>query len=234
MNIVDKILGVQHSEIRPLNLNGKTYEQTFREPAPRHLGIGLLSMYDKSTAKADQLILIQENMATRQTLTVLFNYEEFRKEFLPPGVEKVTVREGMVQTDPGYWQMFPEPIYLWCQNGATIQVVLYDADRQVSDDDLMNMALAMAFVDHWVADTCTTNPAAHRPQSAKDPESAKYYADCIGKLYKSGIGRWSEALVGFRNVMMVGMKACLEREAMLDHMRTFKLGKQPYYWDYRG
>ena len=230
MSILSKIIHKTQTEIRPLNLEADAYERIFRESPPSHLGIALVNLVDnKLEVEAKMAAIIRLGVA-RSVLTELCDYPEFRREFLPSGVNRTTFKATSCEIPPEFQFEVGGARFQWCSNGTVIQVAFFNGDVRIKSESCGDMAMAMSYLDEWILRTESLEPADHKPL-AVDPNLAASYAQNIGKLFRNGAGIWSEGLVQFRNFLMVAARAAIDEEPIIRQMREFASSGRRSYLD---
>ena len=96
----------------------------------------------------------------------------------------------------------------WQADGLYIQVGFYD--RALTDYawPVYSVATAMSVYDHGVAATGFTNPEMHLPLKV-DSVAALDYRLIVGNFFQENVGVWCQALIEFRNMVMIKCRAVL-------------------------
>lgn len=215
-------------KVPPLNTSVEEYQKKFIETGRQEVVADVVVLVNSTLSDQEKQYLADVGLASKVAVNVLFEYDGFKKEFLPKNVKVTEIKVGF-----GEWALPPrlresgKASAKKLESAVQIIVAFHKASEEITSHVAFGLISAMYWVDEEALRTRTYDPQLHTDHMMT-PKDATAFRHLVGDLYRSGIGVWNEELVPFRNALTVLVRAIINGESYLDEMRRAANGGLSY------
>ena len=214
--------------IKPFNLDFAEYAAMFDAELPDYIvmTINVLKAESKCPDCAREYVDARQEMLTKTMLECANHAAEF-------GISSMIVPVWISDSAPDWlWSMFAAKQDAWqIDDGLYVQASFADFDLIGDRGPRREVAYPMTFLDLLVCRTGSTDPGSHKAIETY-PEYAEAYEKIVGSTYRNRLGIWTEALVNFRNLVLVQARAVLtDRDPVTEYNRFIEAGGE-YFLEY--
>lgn len=214
----------------PFNVDGETEDRILHTPAPKNLGIAILGFANSHMDIDDKLRLVYRLVSVQRVLSEIVHLPNFRLQFVPDDVERVTVIGGMYREHEEFDHFVSPDLICWRYRGLFLQVALFDGDRKYAVGDEFRFGIAANFIDRWKREFGASYTGATASMLIGDND-ARLYSEIVGDIFADGISVWPDSVQGFRNAIMAGGRAFLDGGSILQSMTDFANRGHKHYWE---
>lgn len=200
-----------HSEINALNVGAKLFAQHFEFEPPAHLGMGLILLVPNNTDPHLGLPLMEVIISLGKAAVELLDVDQFFQEFMPKGVDKVTVEHMVIEVPNDLFR--PSNTFI-----ARPSVVFFDGNRKLNALEMRGLGCAMRAIERLAIASGSFEPKNQQTMKIGS-RAANEYRESVGNLYSRGAGVWCRDLVPYYYAWRSGMMAFLEGGPFVATMR---------------
>ena len=223
-----KTLSAQHNNsIQPFNLATSGIREMLARTIPVDLGIAVTVLKDPKMSRGDaaeKLDEIHDSLAEEVAECM-----KLAPQFgINSDIQAVHTLTDMCIED---WIDLSIELESWRVDGLYIQVGFYNRTMTFYAWPVFPVATAMTIYDVGVAATGFINPEKHLSLTV-DSVAALDYHLIVGDFFKEDVGIWCQALVEFRNMVMVKCRAIMANRDPDEEYQRFVDAGGKYFLEY--